>query len=105
MTDALRRELLGRREAAVRRLADLDGHLDAEGDVVDSMVAAAARDTSLAQREMVRERIRALDRALERLAAGTHGQCDRCQLAIPEARLAAVPEARFCVPCQSRAER
>ncbi|WP_328346941.1 TraR/DksA family transcriptional regulator [Micromonospora sp. NBC_00421] len=41
--------------------------------------------------------------ALRRLAEGSYGRCERCQVAIPAERLEALPQARFCVPCQQRA--
>ncbi|KWV32759.1 TraR/DksA family transcriptional regulator [Micromonospora rifamycinica] len=40
--------------------------------------------------------------ALRRLAEGSYGRCERCQVAIPAERLEVLPQARFCVPCQQR---
>lgn len=37
--------------------------------------------------------------ALARLAAGTYGQCTRCQAAVPYGRLLAMPEAATCATC------
>lgn len=37
--------------------------------------------------------------ALERLRRGTFGRCEECQVAIPKARLQALPYARHCVDC------
>ena len=40
--------------------------------------------------------------ALRRMAEGSYGRCERCGHAISVARLEVMPQARFCVPCQSR---
>lgn len=41
--------------------------------------------------------------ALERLDAGTYGQCVDCGRTIPDERLDARPEAARCVDCQAKA--
>jgi RNA polymerase-binding protein DksA len=46
-----------------------------------------------------------IERALERLEAGTYGICEACGQPIGEARLEAWPAARFCRACQARSER
>jgi len=43
--------------------------------------------------------------ALDRLHKGTYGYCLRCGRPIPEGRLAAMPEAELCVPCQEEETR
>ena len=45
-----------------------------------------------------------LDRALERIEAGTYGYCDACGEPMSKARLEAVPTARLCVACKSKQE-
>lgn len=49
--------------------------------------------------------IAAIDAALERLQAGTFGQCQRCGLAISAGRLHAQPSAATCLACQELQER
>jgi RNA polymerase-binding transcription factor DksA len=39
------------------------------------------------------------EEALARLSAGRYGRCESCAGAIPAQRLAATPEARYCVRC------
>lgn len=46
-----------------------------------------------------------IDRALDRIADGTYGICEACGKPIGDARLEAIPTARFCVEDQARAER
>jgi RNA polymerase-binding transcription factor DksA len=45
-----------------------------------------------------------VSRALERLDAGSYGQCVDCGNPMPEERLDAKPDAERCVPCQQRFE-
>ena len=47
-------------------------------------------------------RLREIDEALLRLAAGGFGTCEECGEGIAEKRLLAVPWARFCVHCQEQ---
>jgi DnaK suppressor protein len=39
--------------------------------------------------------------ALRRMAQGTYGRCERCEMAIPAERLETLPHARFCATCQA----
>lgn len=48
--------------------------------------------------------IAAIDAALERLQAGTFGQCLRCGEAISAGRLQAQPSAATCLACQELQE-
>lgn len=43
--------------------------------------------------------------ALDRIEAGTYGQCEGCEGGIAKERLRAVPHARLCIDCQRQAER
>ncbi len=49
-----------------------------------------------------RRALDAIDRAAQRLAAGTYGQCLRCGAPIPAERLEALPAAETCLACASR---
>lgn len=46
-----------------------------------------------------RQQIASVDRALERIAAGTYGECVRCGGEISPARLEVRPEAALCIDC------
>lgn len=48
------------------------------------------------------EKLRMVDEALDRFAAGDFGLCVGCDEPIPEKRLQALPWARYCVACQER---
>lgn len=48
-----------------------------------------------------RREVQALDRAAERLAAGSYGTCTRCGGPIAPHRLEALPAAATCIACAS----
>ena len=60
-------------------------------------------------RKRVITKLKRIERALLLLRTKHYGYCRRCRKAIPDARLAVQPDARFCVPClaliESRASR
>jgi DnaK suppressor protein len=49
--------------------------------------------------------LEALDRAADRLAAGTYGRCGRCGGPIAPERLDALPAAETCIACASTRRR
>ena len=46
-----------------------------------------------------------IDHALQKLAQGTYGVCDKCQKPISELRLEALPATATCVTCASAGSR
>ncbi|MGH7393041.1 MAG: TraR/DksA family transcriptional regulator [Candidatus Rokuibacteriota bacterium] len=74
------------------------------GEAGDAAQASERRDMGFLSRERLAARIRRLTAALERVAHGAYGRCEVCSDPIETARLAALPEARTCVGCQSRLE-
>ena len=70
-------------------------------------LASDARDreinTILSDRD--RNKLLAIDEALERMDDGSYGKCEECGADIAEGRLAALPFTRLCVTCQSEQER
>ena len=45
-----------------------------------------------------------IEEALDRVRAGTCGQCKNCGKLIPKARLEAVPTAKMCIDCKAKQE-
>jgi len=45
-----------------------------------------------------------IEEALDRVRAGTYGQCKSCGKLIPKARLEAVPTAKMCIDCKAKQE-
>lgn len=46
-----------------------------------------------------------VEAAIKRMDRGTYGVCEDCDEPIPEARLRALPWARFCIKCTERRQR
>jgi RNA polymerase-binding transcription factor DksA len=66
-----------------------------------SHVAAIMENDQVLQAvdEFARSELKQIERALERLEAGTYGQCDECGGAISVERLRAVPYSTHCRNC------
>ena len=60
-------------------------------------------EAQLQRPEMCIEQVGLLRAAIDRIAAGTYGRCVRCYGEIGIVRLAALPHASFCIPCQESA--
>lgn len=56
-------------------------------------------DTLAALIASARQAVADTAQALQRMAEGTYGSCERCTLSIPVERLEILPYARFCVAC------
>ena len=89
---ALERELAGLAEAA--SAAGTDDEHDPEGATL-----AFERQHAAALLAAAREQVAAVDAALQRLAEGRYGACERCGQPIGAERLAARPAAPTCVRC------
>jgi RNA polymerase-binding transcription factor DksA len=63
------------------------------------------RELELTTLTIVEGELKEIDDALRRLDQGTYGICEECGKPIDEARLEAVPWARYCVVDQARVER
>jgi len=61
-----------------------------------------SKDLSLREHHLIRYRL--VEEALGRIDAGVYGICRRCGSSIDPARLEAVPETPFCLPCQQDEE-
>ncbi|TNE88363.1 MAG: TraR/DksA family transcriptional regulator [Deltaproteobacteria bacterium] len=105
MTDA--RTLLTERLAQLQqRHAKLDAHLtNADRDVPtdwDDRAQVLENDVVMEGIDAVTlNEISHIRAALDRLDAGTYGECASCGGTIPAGRLAAIPTATQCVDCAS----
>lgn len=68
----------------------------------DSGQVTAERGEVEAITGTLRETLQEINEALEKLEAGTYGLCESCGGQIPEARLEAMPAAKFCIDCASK---
>jgi DnaK suppressor protein len=95
---ALRRVAVLEREFAQLAEAASAGGTDDEHDP-EGATLAYERQHAAALLAQAREQVVAVDAALDRLAAGRYGVCERCGQPIGDDRLAARPAARTCVRC------
>ena len=78
---------------------------DRARDIEDDSFATLIVDTNLTEIERDVDELRMIDSALQRISAGTYGNCVDCGLPIPVARLKAEPTAERDVQCQELFER
>jgi DnaK suppressor protein len=71
-------------------------------DEAAQAIYSVTRDMSAATLERERKTLAEIEAALVRIRKGEYGTCEACGVAIPDARLNALPQARQCVPCASR---
>ena len=83
-------------EEQAERHTDELARLTAYRTTADSMEP----HTVAALMESTRQALADTTQALKRIADGTYGRCERCDVDIPVERLEILPHARFCVPCQ-----
>jgi DnaK suppressor protein len=108
-----RERLLQERTQLLERIAEQRGGLvsraDMAADHFDNSFQSRAqirteRQTEFAINEHETAELGDIDAALERIDAGTYGQCTDCGVTIPPARLSAYPTAKRCIVCQTRKE-
>ncbi|MEU1083957.1 TraR/DksA family transcriptional regulator [Streptomyces sp. NPDC005908] len=90
-----------------RSLAGLmrDSGDGAGDDDADTGTKNITREHELALAANAREMLSQFERALQRLDAGTYGQCENCGKPIGKARMQAFPRATLCVECKQKQER
>ena len=75
------------------------------GDIVDQAGEERDRELSLLLTGREKEKLLAINEALEKLTEGTYGICEECGEKIGLGRLKVMPLAKFCVNCQSGLEK
>ena len=76
-----------------------DVQFDEESGEGDTLAVERERDLALSAQ--ARAAIEQIDLAVEKIHAGTYGQCETCGTNIPKERLKALPYAALCVKCKS----
>lgn len=82
-----------------------DSSDDGGDDLVDRANNAYNREFMFSLTDTERQVLIEIDDAIQRLDDGAYGECTHCAAEIGEARLQAVPWARYCIQCQELAER
>lgn len=90
------------RDAVAGTPADREGgELEFDEGFADSGQVTAERGEVDALATSLLENLSEVDDALAKLEDGTYGKCETCGEQIGEARLEAMPSARFCMTCAS----
>jgi RNA polymerase-binding transcription factor DksA len=79
-----------------------DAELDFDEGFADSGQVTAERGEVDALAGKLLETLREIEDALAKFDAGTYGRCESCGQPIAEARLEAMPAARYCITCASK---
>ncbi len=105
--------LLHERTHLLQRIAQERGGVVSRADMAaehdvrsfdDRAQAISVRNEEFAMNEHETAELGDIDAALERIEAGSYGQCIDCGVAIPPARLDAYPTAKRCIDCQTMTE-
>jgi RNA polymerase-binding transcription factor DksA len=101
LCDELRREIDGERRDVVElgRSQNEEFTSQHQSDVSADLFL---QERALGTQEALKAELDAVEQALERIAAGTYGQCADCDAAIAIDRLQARPQAIRCLACQQK---
>lgn len=108
--ERLKRALLQARSLIVEELSPVGSSLndtpaDVGADILDRSANDLERTLCLLLRERGRNKLKAIDDALERIQDGTFGFCEECGEKIPAGRLDVMPFATTCRDCKSLQEK
>jgi len=107
---AARERLLEQRRQVLREISnDLkqgrEGAKDEGMDTYDLASEERDREISFILTDRDREKLQAIQDALDRIDDGSYGICESCESEIAEGRLEALPFTRLCVNCQAEREK
>lgn len=101
----LKTKLLQEQEAIVKQLKDLgevpDMGSDTEGEVFEQEADEAEEySKNLGIKQELKVRLLEIKNALDKMAKGEYGKCEKCGMEIEEAILKVDPESRYCKHCK-----
>src|SRR5215510_5623013 len=79
--------------------------LDEGIDQYDLASEERSREINLILSDRDRDKLQAIEDALERIEDGSYGICEQCEEEIAPERLEALPFTRLCVTCQGETEK
>ena len=108
--ERFRQKLESQREEArqfLRRAEEEQKGLESDRppELGDFCIETAAREYVFERASQQRRLLNRIERALERIQAGTFGECVSCGEPIPHKRLTAMPWTGYCLRCQDERER
>src|SRR6476646_4928126 len=103
MLDEMKRQLM--REMHGRVKEETEGVKDEGRDTYDLASDERDREINFILNDREREKLLAIDEALQRIADKTYGICESCEGEIQLGRLKILPFTRLCVKCQEENEK
>jgi len=108
--EGIRKSLLAMRDKLITEISEnrIPEPLTAPsniGDLVDQAGDERDRELSLLLTGRDKEKLTAINEALEKIKEGTYGICEECGEKIGQSRLKVMPLAKLCVSCQSNLEK
>jgi DnaK suppressor protein len=101
LLSTVRSDLADERDRLEAQIAALEpghgGSADFDDNFADSGQVAAELGENKVLASQLRSELDEVERALAKLDDGTYGRCETCSEPIAEARLEAMPAARFCI--------
>jgi DnaK suppressor protein len=89
------------RERLRAQLSEHGDDVEHDDNFADSGQVAAEQGENRALVGQLEETLAEVERALAKLDEGAYGVCESCAKPISEARLEAMPAARYCIDCAS----
>ena len=107
---AAREKLMEMRRQVLRELGEdlkegREGGKQEGMDTYDLASEERDREISFILTDREREKVQAIQEALDRVENGSYGICESCDSEIAPARLNAMPFTRLCVNCQAEQEK
>ena len=101
----LQERMLQDRSEVLKNITNRDGiQIERASDTLDEIQNAALRDLAVRHLDLEAQRLRAIEKALQRIRDGVYGICEECEEEINPKRLHALPWAALCVRCQQEEE-
>ncbi len=75
------------------------------GDEIDSASQNVEKELLFELADNEKMMLDAIEAALRRIEKGTFGSCESCRGKISDERLKAIPWVRYCISCQTKAEK
>jgi RNA polymerase-binding protein DksA len=85
--------------------SDFSGEMPFEEEYAASGTTTFERERDLSLSENVKDILKRVDEALDRIENGNYGVCEMCGQSIPEERLRALPYANLCIECRQKEEK
>jgi DnaK suppressor protein len=79
-------------------------YIEQHADPADQVQSSSDRDMAVLRFNQETRLMHEVESALAKVEAGSFGICEDCEEPIPQKPLDAIPWARLCVKCQSKAE-